>query len=219
MLFPIAYVKLLDIGVIALLLLCLYSGFRQGFLLKVLDCFGIVVSALLAWGFARLLSFIQIYPKAFVPFADLALGDALASLLNEISWFVVCFILLNIVIRLLHPLFSFVRHVPILAGVNRLLGVLFGFVQGTAFLVIFAVVFQTPFFANGSLVVERSYLRPFAAIADNLTTLQKEEIDALRSLQKIMTPSTQLKEADKEAIRAWLNEHDINEQDVMELFV
>ena len=34
-----------------------------------------------------------------------------------------------------------------------------------------------------------------------------------------MTPSTQLKEADKEAIRAWLNEHDINEQDVMDLFV
>lgn len=217
MLFPMEFIKLLDIVVIFLVIMGVYTGYKEGFLLKVLDCFGMIVSAFLAWTIAPLFSSISIFPNNFVPFSGTKLGNSLYDLLNEIVWVALIFILLNIIIRLLHPLFSFVRHIPILASVNRVLGTLFGFIQSIIFLVMVTIVFQTPLFANGSMVVEQSYLSPFSEIVDNVFHSNKEELTKLRSLQKIMTPSTQLNDSDLEIIQKWLEDHDVEANMLLEL--
>ena len=49
MLFPSEYIYVLNIAVVLIIALFAYSGYRQGFLLKALGCFGFLVCGLLSW--------------------------------------------------------------------------------------------------------------------------------------------------------------------------
>ena len=48
MLFPSEYIYVLNIAVVLIIALFAYSGYRQGFLLKALGCFGFLVCGLLS---------------------------------------------------------------------------------------------------------------------------------------------------------------------------
>lgn len=210
MLFPTEYIYVLNIGIVLVLALFAYSGYRQGFLLKVLGCIGFVVVGFLAWflssPFGKLL---HLFPEDMTPMKGTLIEPIFYESINRMVVFVVLFVLLGIVVVFLRPLLKAVGKLPVIAQVNKLLGVAVGFLQGWIVLMVVSFAFTTPLFANGASVLEKSFLKPVEGITDKALFFAGDTLAELKSVQKIVTPSTALTDADVENIRQWLESYDL----------
>lgn len=215
MLFPTEYIYILNIVIVLILALFAYSGYRQGFLLKALGCLGFMVCGLLSWllssPFSKLL---HLFPEDMTPMADTIAGPIFYDSINRIIVFVVLFVLLGIVVLFLKPLLKAVGKLPVIHEVNTILGTAVGAVQGVVVILIATFVFSTPMFANGTKVIEESFLAPVSGITDGLLFFAGDSLDELKSVQKIVTPSTMLTEDDMTHIKHWLMEYDLPENQV-----
>ena len=218
MLFPSEYIYVLNIAVVLIIALFAYSGYRQGFLLKALGCFGFLVCGLLSWFLSSpLAKVIPLYPKDMTPMADTIAGPIFYESLNRSLMFIVLFIILSIIVLFLKPILKAVGKLPILQEVNVLLGTLIGALQGLVAVMVLSFVFTTPLFANGIHIVEDSFLKPINAITEGLLFFADDTIGELKSIQKIVTPSTMLNQEDLNHIKNWLLDHDLDEAKVNQL--
>ena len=218
MLFPSEYIYVLNIAVVLIIALFAYSGYRQGFLLKALGCFGFLVCGLLSWFLSSpLAKVISIYPKDMTPMADTIAGPIFYESLHRSLMFIVLFVLLSIIVLFLKPILKAVGKLPILQEVNVLLGTLIGALQGLVAVMVLSFVFMTPLFANGIHIVEDSFLKPINALTEGLLFFADDTISELKSIQKIVTPSTMLNQEDLKHIKNWLLDHDLDEGKVNQL--
>lgn len=212
MLFPTEYIYILNLAVVAVLLLFEYSGYRQGFLLKLFGILGFAVCALLAWllssPFAKLL---RLYPQDMTPMANTIAGPLFYEAINRAIVFLVLFVILSIAVLFLKPILKGLGKLPLIQEVNTLLGAGVGALQGVVFVMIASFVFSTPLFANGTKVIDESFLKPMNAIGEAFLFFANDSIEELKSIQKIVTPSTALDEEDLTHIRHWLLSYDLEE--------
>lgn len=215
MIFPIQYIYILNIIVIALLALFAYSGYRQGLLLKVIGCIGFVVVGFLAWFLSSPLGkLLHLLPANIAPMEDTIVGPIFYEMINRMVVFVVLFVLFSIVIILMKPILKTLGKLPVVHQVNTVLGTIFGFVQGVIMVMIITFVFATPLFANGSKVITGSFLSPVYQLTESALFFAEDTLGELQSVQKIVTPSTMLTETDVENIRSWLLRFDLPENQV-----
>ncbi|MEG1066522.1 MAG: CvpA family protein, partial [Erysipelotrichaceae bacterium] len=161
MLFPTYAIAFLNIAVIFVLALYTFSGYRNGFLLKVISCFSIAVLCIIAWLTSPYISeVVNIFPKEFTPMIGTVVEPAFYSLMNRLSVFAIMFIIFVVLTVLIKPIVKAIGLVPLVNEVNKLLGLIFGFFQGLIIVGIVAFIFSTPLFANGNLVVKNSFLKP-----------------------------------------------------------
>lgn len=218
MLFPSEYIYVLNIIVILLIAVFAYSGYRQGFLLKVLGCFGFLLCGLLSWLLsAPLAKLISLYPHDMTPMADTIAGPIFYESLNRSLMFVVLFLLLSVIVLFLKPILKAAGKLPIIQEVNVLLGTAFGALQGLVAVMVLSFVFTTPLFANGIHIIEESFLKPINVISEGLLFFADDSIAELKSIQKIVTPSTVLNQEDLLHIKGWLLDHDLDEGKVNQL--
>lgn len=218
MLFPIEYIYVLNIAVVFMIAIFAYSGYRQGFLLKALGCFGFLVCGALAWFLSSpLAKVIPLYPNDMTPMADTIAGPVFYELLNRSLLFVVLFVLLSIIILFLKPILKVAGKLPVIQEVNVLLGTAIGALQGLAAVMVLSFVFTTPLFANGISVVNESFLKPINAISEGLLFFANDTIAELKSVQKIVTPSTVLDDKDLTNIKKWLMRNQLDEGKVNQL--
>lgn len=215
MLFPTEYLYILNIVIVLILALFAYSGYRQGFLLKVLGCIGFVVVGFVAWflssPFGKLF---HLFPTDMTPMKGTLIEPIFYESINRMVVFVVLFVILGIFVCFLRPLLKAVGKLPVIKEVNKVLGILVGFLQGWIVLMIVTFSFTTPLFANGASVIERSFLKPVEGITAKALFFADDTLEELKSVQKIVTPSTALSDIDVENIRQWLLRYDVPEAQV-----
>lgn len=215
MLFPTEYIYVLNIVIVLILALFAYSGYRQGFLLKVLGCIGFIVVGFVAWflssPFGKLL---HLFPKDMTPMKGTLIEPIFYESINRMVVFVILFVILGIFVVFLRSLLKVVGKLPVIAEVNKVLGILVGFVQGWIVLMILSFAFSTPLFANGTSVIERSFLKPVDGITEKALFFASDTVEELKSVQKIVTPSTALTDVDVEHIRQWLERYDLPQAQV-----
>lgn len=218
MLFPSEYIYLLNIVVVLLIAVFAYSGYKQGFLLKVLGCFGFLLCGLLSWLVSSpLAKVLHLYPSDMTPMADTIAGPLFYESLNRSLIFIILFILLSIFVLFLKPILKVAGKLPLIQEVNVLLGTFVGALQGLIAVMILSFVFTTPLFANGIHIVEESFLKPINAVSEQLLFFANDTIAELKSVQKIVTPSTVLNQEDLAHIKDWLLSHDLEEAKVNQL--
>ena len=76
---------------------------------------------------------------------------------------------------------------------------------------------MTPLFANGIHIVEDSFLKPINVLTEGLLFFADDTISELKSIQKIVTPSTMLNQEDLKHIKNWLLDHELDEGKVNQL--
>ncbi len=215
MLFPTDYIYMVNIAVIVVIFLFAYSGYRQGFLLKLFGILGFGVCGLLAWMFSSPFSkLLRLYPKDMTPLADTIAGPLFYDAINRVIVFLLLFVILGLFVIFMKPILKGVGKLPIIQEVNTLLGALVGSIQGLVLTMIVSFVFSTPLFANGMSVIDDSLLKPINAIGESLVFFASDHLEELKSIQKIVTPSTALDDEDLTNIREWLLDYDLNETDV-----
>jgi len=215
MLFPTEYTYLLNIAVVFIVLLFAYSGYRQGFLLKLIGILGFTVCSVLAWGLSSpLCKLVKLFPKDMTPMADTIAGPLFYDSINRVLVFLVLFVLLGILVIILKPLLKAVGKLPVIQEVNTIFGALFGALQGIVIVMVLSFAFSTPLFANGMRVIDDSFLKPVNALGETLLFFADDSIEELKSIQKIVTPSTTLDDSDVQHIRDWLLRYDLDEPSV-----
>lgn len=215
MIFPMDYIVLINIVVIALIGLFAYSGYRQGLILKALGCVGFVLCGFVAWilssPFSKLL---HLYPRDMTPMIGTIVEPIFYDTLNRVLVFVILFLILSVFILFMKPILNFFGKLPLIKEMNVLAGCAVGALQGLIAVMVMSFVFSTPLFANGTKVIDQSLLRPADVLTKGILFLFEDHMEELQSVQKIVTPSTILSEEDMEHIKTWLLRYDLPENQI-----
>lgn len=215
MLFPTQYIYVLNIVVVAIFIIFAYSGYKQGFLLKVLGCIGFMIVGIVSWLLSSPLGkLFHVFPSDLTPLDETIIGPIFYDQMNRICVFVILFVILGIVIICLKPILKLISSIPIISQVNSVAGVIFGFLQGLILMVVVSFLFSTPLFANGKTVIKDSFLSPVNVVTEKLLFFSQDTLGQLASIQKIVTPSEKLNGEDVENIQAWLLENDFTQAQI-----
>lgn len=215
MIFPVEYIPILNGLVVFLFIFCIYSGYKQGFLLKAIGCIGFLAVGFISWFLAPYISnILSLFPKELTPLKDTILSQLFYRQLNTMCVFAILFILLSIIVVCLKPFLKIVCHIPILSQINRCLGVVFGFVQGFIVISVVCLLFRTPLFSNGGNIVQQSLLKPVSKVSDSVLFFANDYFSQLESVQKLLTPSHTLDNQDWDAIASWLSSQNINGEEI-----
>lgn len=203
---PETFLPYFDILILALMVFVLWRSYHKGLLLLVLESISLFVALFLAWLLASPLA--QALPLYKADEALLALpiiGPFVSVQINGLIWFVIVFILVSILLMLLRPIFAGIGKVPLLKGVNHVLGLVFGVLQVALYSFLIYILLLTPLIKNGQEVLANSQLKHVGPLTSSLTkSLNLEEV----SLLKIFNPDSMTHE-DEVKIKLWLNDRDV----------
>lgn len=203
-----------DILLLALMVFVLWRSYHKGLLLLVLESISLFVAFFLAWLLAAPLA--QALPLYQADEALLALpiiGPFVSVQINGLLWFVIVFIIVSVILFLMKPIFGGIGKVPLLKGVNHILGLAFGFLQVALYGFLIYILLLTPLIKNGQDVLATSQLKHMGPLTSSLTkSLNLEEV----SLLKIFNPDS-ISAEDEVKIKLWLSEREIEpmHQDIL----
>ncbi len=223
MIFPVEFSFLVTIIAFVIIIALTYHGYQQGFVLKAAELLSTIISIVIAWYLSRHFSNqIMLFPKDYSLFNETILDSPIYWILNRMLLFVVFLIALGLLFALLRPLLKGLNNIPLFGGANRLMGSVLGFLHGFVILVVIAFVLSSPLFANGDVVLKESHLSVVKEVYRQLLFVYDDNFSRMESIQKIVTPSTQLMDEDVKNIREWLVNQGFNEteqEEVMKLIV
>ena len=164
---------IVDILIVAIVALCLYIGFKKGFIYQLADLLSFVIAFIVAWFLGPLLA-------EHIKFYNLedSLLEAMAQpLINNLIWFVIIVIIVKIIFAFILPLFKAIRIVPVLGSINAIGGLVTGLINGFIWVSILGVLFMTPLFKNGNEIRENTIYKPFISVSDQILNAVVSKVD------------------------------------------
>ena len=148
--------NVVDVIIIALLILCGVDGFKAGVIKKLTDFIGMFVVIILAFYLKNYISVIMYENLPFFNFFGLINGiDALNILLYEVIAFLVIFIALLFVLKVVLMLTGLVEKIlkatVILSIPSKLLGIVVGVIEMYVYLFLILVIVSLPIFDSSFL--------------------------------------------------------------------
>lgn len=203
---------------LAILIVFMISGYKRGFVLKVIGILSFFLVGFLAWQLSSYISqYILIYPKDSIPLMGTIVEDMVYGTMNRITIFVLLFVVLQILVVVLRKALHIVHHIPVVSTLNRFLGCLFGSIEGFFVLFLVALVLQLPFIEHGNQIVSKSYLRYYEPIAKVALFYIKEPITQIQQLTKGLGDKQSISSEDVNKLQQWLLEQDISKENVDEV--
>lgn len=198
-------IPLINIAILVVLVLFVITGWRKGFLWKLISILSFFVTGILSWWLSAPLSnILHIYPAAWVPLAGTMLAPYIAAFLNRMMLFIVLFLLISISVKLLKPLFKFVQRIPVISTVNRIAGSALGAIQGILLLVIVSLFLRIPGWEAGNTIVKDSLLKHSDVVMDAALFYAREPLDALHAIQEGLANANTLTQEQIDDLRAWM---------------
>lgn len=211
---PETFYPYFDILVLVFMAFVLWRSYHKGLLLLVLESISLFVAFFLAWLLASpLAQALPIYKADEALLALPVIGPFVSVQINGLLWFVIVFIIVSLILLLMRPVFAGIGKVPLLKGVNHILGLAFGFLQVALYSFLIYILLLTPLIKNGQDVLANSQLRHVGPLSTQLTqSLNLEEV----SLLKIFNPDSMTSE-DEVKIKEWLSGRDVEpiHQDIL----
>lgn len=248
MTFPVTFIPYLNIVLLIVIVFFAWRAFHKGFLILFLETVSLFVALILAGLLAKPLA--QALPLYYVDEVLLSLpliGELFSVQINTVIWFIILFVVISLILWLIRPVFHVISKIPVLKGINRILGLGFGIIQALVLIWIFSLVLLTPLFTNGQEVVQNSALKYYEVVTKTIVVNSDiKEISILKVLTngsltdedreylknwlvesgiespekevayKILVRET-LSETDINVLRAWLNEHQIDQEKIDEI--
>lgn len=207
MTFPIEYIPYVNTIILVVLLFLLITGFIRGFMLSLIDLLGTFALLVLAYFISPFLA--TSFPIA--PHMELNLGvEALNTLIveriNQLFWFVLIFVVGQIVLLFLKPIVKAIGALPLIKQVNSLLGLVLGAVKGYVLALIVIFILSTPLINNGRIVVEQSWLGSIEQSSSFVLELLENPKEINEIMQNIMNGNV-ISEEDKIALEEWLSKN------------
>lgn len=209
--------EIINLIMLFVVIFSIIDGYRNGFLLKIASLCGIIVLGILSWSIAPMISeVIHLFPKSLLSFTDNSIDLLFYNQMNTFLIFLVLWVLMNLLILLIKPILKFFNVVPIISGMNRLIGSIFGAFEGIVLLLIAILFLQTPFISNGQQLIEQSYLKELEPYSSMVVFFASESFEQIKTLQQIQIEDAITME-DVMKIKEWLLNQGISEEKVENL--
>ena len=158
---------LINLVVVIVFALLLFSGYKQGFLMKLISIVGFVVVGIFSWWISAPISrMLSLYPKSQLPIENDLISSFIYDNINRLFIFVVLFVILNIVILFLKPLIKAISDIPVVSTINKVAGLCLGAIQAVVLMFVATLVLRLPFISQGNTYVEGSLLCERTTTAD-----------------------------------------------------
>ena len=103
---------------------------------------------------------------------------------------------------------------PIVSGINRMLGAALGALQAVLLMVLAALICQLPFWKTGNEIASASLLRYGEPLLKTITFYAREPLQELSKLTSALEEKQTLSTAEKETVRDWLLQQNMKKEDV-----
>lgn len=201
---PQQWFQYTNILLIVWLLLFFVLGYSKGFFRQIVSLFGSVVAIFVAIRFSSVLEkFFPIWPKSLAPLQDTLMADIVYHYINQLFWFILLFIVANIIFRILEKMLDGVHNVPVLKQVSQILGGLLGLFSGLIWVLVITTLLSMPIFKNGNQVIENSYLSLIRNSVD--AGFELIGVNSYRdTVNQIYTTIQSLDDKDQKIVEQWL---------------
>lgn len=166
------YFFYINIAIIIIYLVFILIGYLRGLLYEVVSILYSALALYVSWIISPVLA--NLYP--ILSLKNIYEDDVVTNLfnfdpiLNTIIYFVIVFIVLKIFYIIISLILKGFNKLPIIGKVNKILGAIFGIVNGTIVTLILSMFFTLPIFKNGDEVVEKTlfkFVKSYSNIAIN----------------------------------------------------
>lgn len=194
-------------------LILLYSGYKKGFLYKVISLLSFFFMGILAWWLSSLFQHTyDVFPKSYTLFQGTFLEEMVYDSLNRFTWFLCIFIIGQIALLCIRPFLKVVNELPVISLMNRYAGMALGAIQGICACFIIYMICQLPFFPNATTVANESLLRYSEPVVQQLLTYANVPI---HELQAVFTSSdTGLSLENLQSLQQWLRKQNVKEEQI-----
>lgn len=201
------YFMFINIGVILILVISVLLAYKNGFVYQALNLVSFVVAFLASMTLAPTLS------RYFPLFTDyVSVSDAISkTFMNIALWYVIVFVVFKLVLAILLVVAKIFNKIPLIGGVNKILGALMGVVTGAIWILLLTTLLATPLFSNGKEVINHTIIKPLSEIADKAVVKMGEYIDLDAIGDHLSGDMGQLDNI-SEAFETWLIENGFTEQ-------
>lgn len=136
---------MIDLIILILLFAGLISGARKGLVIQLIQMVGFIISSIVAYIYYKPLAEKLVL---WIPYPSVDQNTTLKFALEQLDLgqtfyqmlaFAIIFFVVKFAIQIVASLFDFLRHLPVLGGLNRILGGLLGVIN--AYLLIFIVLY------------------------------------------------------------------------------
>ena len=183
---PTNYFLYINIALIVIYLICMIYCYFKGLLVSILTVVFGIASAIVAWIFSPV--FAEKYALIHIP-AD-EIYASVSPIVNGVIWFIIIFLAVRLFGLLITPIFNFLHKIPLIGTLDKIGGLLLGFIDATVIALLFSFVLSTPLFINGQEVREETYLNLINDLSDQAISFLSEKI-----------PKNQIPDVDVDAIR------------------
>lgn len=188
------------IAIILIVFLCI-QGFRKGLIRSILSLIGTILSYYLAWLISKSLA--EYFPiitnitidslPELITQSDLY-QNLIVNGIDRIIWFLIMFFALRIILFVLDKILKQIHEIPGIHMISGILGMLFGFIESVVWLVVLAIILETPLFNGGKELVDNSILSPVKEASTNAFssfTTPLTMMDDISSLEENIDTFTQ----------------------------
>lgn len=214
MLFPTGLIFVVSIVSILLVIGTIYSGYKVGFVTKLIEFFSTLICIILAWFLSNIISDeIAIMPKEYVSISGTSIDEVFYHAVNEILVFLILFIIFRILIIFIRPIFKKINWIPLVGLVNKIGGAFMGALQAFLILVMMCIILSSPLFINGNQVLKESKLVYVNNIAKSILSTISNRYNEMESIQKMQSSSEVMEDQDIQNIRDWLEQYEFDDSE------
>ena len=206
---------MIDLVVVIVFALLLFSGYKQGFLMKLISIVGFVVVGIFSWWISAPISrMLSLYPKSQLPIENDLISSFIYDNINRLFIFVVLFVILNIVILFLKPLIKAISDIPVVSAINKVAGLCLGAIQAVVLMFVATLILRLPFISQGNTYVEGSLLKYSEPMMNTLVFYAKEPLQQISAVFDLINEKETLTKQEVENIHDWLVSQNLKEEQV-----
>ena len=206
---------MIDLVVVIVFALLLFSGYKQGFLMKLISIVGFVVVGIFSWWISAPSSrMLSLYPKSQLPIENDLISSFIYDNINRLFIFVVLFVILNIVILFLKPLIKAISDIPVVSTINKVAGLCLGAIQAVVLMFVATLILRLPFISQGNTYVEGSLLKYSEPMMNTLMFYAKEPLQQISAVFDLINEKETLTKQEVENIHDWLVSQNLKEEQV-----
>lgn len=206
-----SFIQFINPMLIVIGFLMIVSGYKKGFISKLLSCFSFIAIVFLSYKIAPAISeVIHLLPQEYAPFQNSSLALIFYNYLNQLLIFALLIAVITIVLMIVRPILTLFGELPIISGINAISGALFGMIEMILFVSVLTFLFETPLFINGQEVIDETFLT-------YVHPIQKELIENSSSiLAEYENFNNFTLDLDLSQLEKWLQTQDLTESQISE---
>ncbi|MGB4613592.1 MAG: CvpA family protein [Erysipelotrichaceae bacterium] len=199
---------IVNIVVILFYIIMFYRGVKTGFLVQLANTLGIIVSLLVSAYVAPVFAeYIDLWPHSWTFTNTEILNTLFYSKINELAWFFLLILLLNIVFSLIKPAFKALQKVPLIKQLSGILGGALSIVLTTLWILLICMLLSSPLIKNGIDIYNNTILYNIDIYFQNGIVSFLDPMNDSETINKIIMGIEELNDDDKTWLRNFLDEN------------